>query len=1076
MNARTMPIITIDDAQLQHVVIRASAGSGKTHALSGRYLSLLAAGVEPHRILATTFTRAAAGEIRDRLLKRLASAAGGGADDDDVRKAQADLAQSLGVKSVRRSEALAMLVRMVRDLHTLQIRTLDSFFSTIVRSFSIELGLPPECSVIDENDDRALRHEAMRLLLDEGDPNALVELLRLLTRGDSDRGVTDTIDRTVLTLHELWREASPEAWRWMPEPGGLLSRTNLALAIETLRECAIPDDQRFAKARQGDVESALAGDWKSLIGKGLGRKVADEDPVYYNKGIDGALLKAYRPLVQHAKAELLHGVREQTLATQLLLGLFNGHYDRLKRRESVLTFTDLTHAMRGAAALGTLDDIGYRLDARIHHMLLDEFQDTSSPQWQSLRGMCEEMTAQQPPRRTFFCVGDVKQSIYGWRSASPEILERLSSTLPGVQERSLDRSYRSSPIVIDAVNEVFSSVPSNAALAGDDGHMAAAVAWHASFAPHDVADGLKDAPGYVEMRTIAPQPGDKASERLQQRLRAAADLACQLHRRDSRLRIALLTRRNSTVARLLFELGPAGRGVPVSGRGGGPLIDAPPVNAILDLLNLADHPDDTVSAFNVATSPLGVAIGFTEFNRDFERWRLARDVRRSLMLDGYQATIARWVSAIAAACDARECRRAAQLVELAGLHDAAAGGAGLRTQPFIDLVESKDVPDSQPAPIEVMTVHQAKGLEFDAVILPELDGALRGVGTPMVVFDRDDRTSAITRIARYANKETQALLPELAELSDRMLARTVRESLSVLYVAMTRARHGLYMIVDPPAENEKKWPATATGVLRGALCADGCEPNAVVWHHGDPEWIGRLDRQGAGRGIAAMITETGDSSPIIFAREPADAVSSDAAEAPSAARDRRLARTKASELRERLRLTNPEGRERGSVIHALFEHVEWIEDFKPDDDALMAIAEAVAPRRDVAWRRRQIDAFHGMLGKPAISAALSRSSVGGSAVCVLRELPFVRTTAGGIQSGSIDRLVLRLDAAGRANSATIIEFKTDSIVEGSAAAQAETHREQLQDYREVVATMFGLAEKAVAMQVLLVGAGAAIDL
>src|SRR4029453_16562112 len=87
---------------LHHKVILASAGSGKTHELSGRYLSLLAAGAAPSTILARTFTRLAAGEIRDRLLKRLAESV------DDAEK-RAELAVSLGLKTVSREQSLSML-------------------------------------------------------------------------------------------------------------------------------------------------------------------------------------------------------------------------------------------------------------------------------------------------------------------------------------------------------------------------------------------------------------------------------------------------------------------------------------------------------------------------------------------------------------------------------------------------------------------------------------------------------------------------------------------------------------------------------------------------------------------------------------------------------------------------------------------------------------------------------------------------------------------------------------------------------------------------------------------------------
>ncbi len=1074
MNAAMTPIVAISHAHLAHRVIRASAGSGKTHALSGRYLSLLAAGEQPSRILATTFTRAAAGEIRDRLLRRLADAI----NDDEKRR---ELAKSLGVKSISQNHALAMLRRMTANLHALQIRTLDSFFASIVRNFSIELGLPPECSVIDENDDRDLRKEATRLMLDERDPQPLIDLQRLLTRGDSDRDITSTIDNVIVSLYELWREADESAWTWLTPPGGLLGQVEIVGAIEALRASEPPADKRFVKAWLASLAAADRRDWSDFLGSGLAKAIVAGSRTYYSKTIDEVLLNVYEPLVRHAAAELVHRLHEQTLATRTLMQMFHAQYDHLKRVHRVLNFGDLTHAMIGAGVgerdrLGTLDDLGFRLDASIHHLLLDEFQDTSGAQWQALSGMANEVASQSPPERTFFCVGDVKQSIYGWRGASPEILDRLPSILPGVVSEPLDMSYRSSQLVIDAVNQVFHSIAENAALAGDPAHEAAGMAWQAGFHAHTVAKHLCKAPGHVQMRTIRIDAGDKAPQRARKRLEAAAELAASLHHRDASVRIAILTRTNASVARLLYELGPAGCNVPASGRGGGPLIDASPVTAILDLLHLADHPDDTTAAFNVAQSPLGKTFEFTDHRDRRARRRLAREVRLRLLLDGYQRTIARWTQLIASSCDTREVRRLAQLVELAGVHDASDAGGGIRTAPFIDVVESKDVPDAQPAPIEVMTVHQAKGLEFDAVILPELTGRLRGSREPMVVFDRDDASGRVTRIARYPKADVQALMPELQELVQRTRMRVVRESLSVLYVALTRAKHGLYVLIDPCGEKEKSMPRTFEGVLRSTWCPDECPASEVVHEAGDADWIETTtnDRKSLSGNIR-LAREQPDR--IEFASNESDAARADAAVSASSMRERMQARSQAGSLREQLALTNPEGRERGSVIHTLFEQIEWIEEFADvDDPALLAVTCRVAPRRDERWHQRQIAAFRKMIARPALREALSRNSIASGSAVVRREWRFARLIDGLVQTGSIDRLVLRMDEAGRVMAATVIDFKTDAIVEASTKEQAETHRTQLELYRDAVAEMFRINARSVTMQVMLVGAGAVVTL
>lgn len=119
-----------------NLVVHASAGTGKTFQLSNRYIALVARGDSPDTILATTFTRKAAGEILDRVLFRLAEAA-----SED--KKLSELAGHIGDRGFDRSGCLALLCRLARFIHRLRISTLDSFFIQVAQSFCLELGLPP---------------------------------------------------------------------------------------------------------------------------------------------------------------------------------------------------------------------------------------------------------------------------------------------------------------------------------------------------------------------------------------------------------------------------------------------------------------------------------------------------------------------------------------------------------------------------------------------------------------------------------------------------------------------------------------------------------------------------------------------------------------------------------------------------------------------------------------------------------------------------------------------------------------------------------------------------------------------
>src|SRR5438105_3836355 len=164
-----------------HLVIRASAGSGKTHQLTNRYLSLLAAGIEPDAILATTFTRKAAGEILDRVLERLARAAGNASQAKE-------LATQIQAKKYSQPEFVALLRHMVQSLHRVRIGTLDSFYIALAGSFSFELGLPAGWTICEETEDDILQRDALERLLEQ-QPDDIVSLFPLLSKGETKRSV-----------------------------------------------------------------------------------------------------------------------------------------------------------------------------------------------------------------------------------------------------------------------------------------------------------------------------------------------------------------------------------------------------------------------------------------------------------------------------------------------------------------------------------------------------------------------------------------------------------------------------------------------------------------------------------------------------------------------------------------------------------------------------------------------------------------------------------------------------------------------------------------------------------------------
>ncbi len=360
-----------------------------------------------------------------------------------------------------------------------------------------------------------------------------------------------------------------------------------------------------------------------------------------------------------------------------------------------------------------------------------------------------------------------------------------------------------------------------------------------------------------------------------------------------------------------------------------------------------------------------------------------------------------------------------------------------------------------------MTIHKSKGLEFDVVVLADLESPLGGRGAPTVVYEREDETGPVTRICRSMSETTRGFVPELQPLFDRHERRTVRESLCTLYVAMTRAKQGLYMLIDPPAANERTIRRKASSILRRALAREPVEPERVLYEHGDESWI-----DAAGAVPAAPPPEP----PVEIRFKPSTRPPYGASVSPSRLGEAEAQRTAA----DRLGLADGRARDRGTAVHAMFEHIEWLEDGTPDQPELARVAGGSSPRRSAAWAREQAESFLGMLRHDAVRRVMSLGGRDRASVRVWREQPFARLADGAVQQGAIDRLEAEYGADGSVRSAVVIDFKTDDIAAADAEQTAESYRLQLDAYRQAAATFLGIDASAIEAVVLFVTPGVAV--
>jgi len=1053
-----------------HLLIRASAGSGKTYRLSSRYLSLIARRARPESILATTFTRKAAGEVLARVITRLADAA-------DQPSNRTELSDSLPDVDLTAEDCSRMLRLLVGSMHKLSISTIDGFFHKIARCFAYELGLPPEPALVDESHPTAvrLRRDAVDAMLGDSDLTGLVTLLRQFHHDHASRRVTEAIDDILSEAYEVYREApDPAVWSRL-QPSGFLDEDAIRSAVDRLLDTAgeLPDGNKsWLKGFATSREAALARDWDRFLNAGLGKAVAFNDGVFYQKPIGGALRAALDPLADHAKATLLRRVALQTEATHDLMRRFDKQYAQLRQSRGLLLFSDLTHKLaRELPQLGDglVEDLYFRLDAHVTHLLLDEFQDTSLAQWDVLQPFALEAASTYDGERSGFVVGDTKQAIYGWRGGVAELFDTLEQQLMLGEEniQTMAKSYRSSRTVLDAVNTVFAPIAENPALKEQD--QTAAERWANGFKQHTAA---RDIPGYITLETSAASvstqsdshegdardgaddenaPANGAHERyVAQRVKALYE------RPGSAGSIGVLVRTNQTGNRLIYEIGLLG--VPVSGEGGGSLTDTPATLAFLSALTMADHPGDSASVFHVLHSPLAEVLGIDSNDPKAVR-AVALKIRTQLLTEGYAQTLADWTRKVAPSCDPRGLTRLSQLIDLA---EAFEPGDALRPSRFVALAESKRVPEPSPAAVRVMTIHGSKGLEFDTVVLAELDKAFRH--DPKLLIERATPTGPITGVYRNADKAVRTLDPDLEKAYQAGRDAGLMDFFSLLYVGMTRPRQALHMIVKP-RELTRKGALKSLGLSYAAILRSaygiGDEPlegGQCLYEQGDPSWACTSDRtQTSGTVIQSVPDVIAlDDAPGKHRRFLPTVAPSDLAHAVRSAKS----------ILD-LSAGQDDAMRYGTLIHVWFEAVGFIDEAPlPDRAKLRSLTHQHMPNADAGWLDGRIDWFLNLLQTETARQVLARHT----ATDLWRERRFVVHDGRELIRGGFDRVTVHRDASGRASRAVLLDYKTDTPPEDGIGPLVQRYKPQLLAYRRALTRLLALPPGAVEMQAWFVGA------
>jgi ATP-dependent helicase/nuclease subunit A len=843
------------------VLVQAPAGSGKTTLLVQRYLRLLARVDAPERILALTFTRRAAEEMRERVLRAF-GAARMEACPPGINHETRELARAA------RQHLDALNLDIERQPSRLRIETIDAFNAWLAGQLPIAAGAGSALHVLsnaalcyEEAAQRALAHE------DGGEFGRAVDRVLALD------------DQRWRRLRKLIAEMLPSRDRWLPLLAGRLQAAS-AMDAEQLARVRqhLDEDLRLLisrvllRARDALGEERIAA--LAPLMRGAAQRTAALRPKLSAWAKDGSPLRA--DARDHARwsgmadllltatgtirkglktndgfppqcadtpvmRDLLRELERDSIARHVLaeiralpapaydddewervrevaqvLVLAAAELDQVFREQGVVDFPAVSLA--ALRALGSADaptDLGLRLDYRLQHILVDEFQDTSSAQLELVRLLTAGW--QTGDGRSVFCVGDPMQSIYGFRQAEVRaFLELAEDGIGDVQfeVQRLSDNFRSAPPLVEWVNACFSRILPRA-----DDRDRGAIAFRPSSAAADVSGSERGVPA-VALRGFASRVQEAA---------AIADMIAAELKRHPEWRIAVLVRARTharDIAHSLRARRIAFRAVDIE-----PLQDHAIVRDVIMLVCALLHLGDRTAWLALLRAPwAGISLAdLLHLSRAAPLiWEALTDeaVLERLSEDG-QARCRRVRTALEAAFRVRNETSLARWVERTWLALGGASSAGspqdlefasaafarLRELEELGLPDSADLPGSfadlyadhgAAGAVEIMTIHKAKGLEFDMVVVPALDRTNPPSRHQLLLSHQFARTGRDGMVMAARPPVGADRDPLFEFLRHQVRDAAGLEAQRLLYVACTRAKRQLRLTATIGTEESEE--------------------------------------------------------------------------------------------------------------------------------------------------------------------------------------------------------------------------------------------------------------------------------
>jgi len=1079
--------------------VHASAGTGKTWLLTTRIIRLLLAGVRPDSILAVTFTRKAAAEMQQRIIERLRELMQAPVDELDrhLDACGADAGET------SRDRARRLYEELLHAPYPLRTTTFHAFCQELLQRFPLEAGIDPGFDISESTG--LLEQAAWDALVAKTaqDPSGpLAQALDRLVEHCHGLANTQTALKALIAHRSDWwaysagaADACAAATARLAHTLGIdaaedpLAGFPAAALRERLQEFATLLGRNTTTTNTelaNGLVTTLAGDQQGQAfldavlpafftkrGTPCKRKAGNAQAKRLGRDDEQRFLELNEHLVDELTGLQDRLARRRTLlatqdwlatGTQLL-----ADYQRLKQEQRLLDFADLE--WRACELLNRSDHaswVQYKLDTRIEHLLIDEFQDTNPTQWRLLLPLLQELAAGKDDRkRSVFLVGDEKQSIYGFRRANPALMAAASGWLEQHLDAArypLDASRRSAQAVIDCVNAVFGSEPLSQTMTGFNAHTThhaevygrveiMPLITHAEASAMDATAGLRNPLTTPHRAAVVPAhtlEGEQIAGRIRALIEAQTPVVDNGSSRLMRYADVMILLRQRTHAHC-YEQALRAAGIPYLGAGNSRLLDNLEVRDLDALLNLLVSPFDNLALAQVLRSPIfnldsmqliplarlttgtwyeRLAIlaadrqaPFADVFRQLERWRgLTGTLPVHDLLDRifHEAGIMeRYAAAFPPAMVPGVLANLTRFIELALEVD---NGRYPSLPRFLYQLErlrgaGKDQPDEgAPADtgndrVRLLTIHGAKGLEAPVVFVADatVKPVSRTAYNALVDWPAScDRPEHFLLALRQADMDTTS-----RALLDKQQREQTREDANLLYVALTRARQYLTLSgCTPPRSSGLGWYGLVAAAVAGWEQTDS---GSRVHETGTPAAVPE---------IAVPVAKAVQPDPRLAG--PVPAIRADTV---------LISPSRTIETTD-TRPGDPDGRERGTTIHRMLEQLAG---HTPTN--LHSLYQSIAGRHGRAAEDSELQSWWeeslAIYRDPALALLFDPHQY----QAAYSEVPLHYREGRQLVYGIIDRLVVTETCI------YLVDYKTHRLADNAVLPQlAEQYRPQMQYY------------------------------